>query len=145
MGASPANAGTAAWRISAAPCNCNWGAASVTPSDHGPSNNINARQRFIPSWSGSCTRNARFHAVMRAFLGGIVAITVLSIGAAAANARGMELLGYLENWVDVKWWDNNMPGNCYQGCFEPDAYIKSTTPYSALNYGEYPCLIVVVY
>jgi hypothetical protein len=49
--------------------------------------------------------------------------------------RGTELLGYLENWVDVKWWDNNMPGNCYQGCFEPATFIEKTKPYSALNYG----------
>jgi hypothetical protein len=41
----------------------------------------------------------------------------------------------LENWVDVKWWDNNMPGNCYQGCFEPAPFFKKTSPYTTLNYG----------
>ena len=37
------------------------------------------------------------------------------VAAAASNSTlpkkgSPELLGYLENWVDVKWWDNNMPG-----------------------------------
>merc|ERR1712086_945925 len=66
----------------------------------------------------------------------LVLLTIATIALATqAGDRGVELLGYLENWVDVKWWDNNMPGNCYQGCFEPDAFIKTTKPYSALNYG----------
>merc|ERR1712086_447054 len=66
----------------------------------------------------------------------LLAATCAIIASAVPTAeRGTELLGYLENWVDVKWWDNNMPGNCYQGCFEPDAFIKTTKPYSALNYG----------
>jgi len=73
---------------------------------------------------------------MRVVLAASLAVAALCIAAASAeNARGMELLGYLENWVDVKWWDNNMPGNCYQGCFEPAAYITATKPYTALNYG----------
>merc|ERR1719421_822715 len=57
------------------------------------------------------------------------------LAAPASSSRGRELLGYLENWVDVKWWDNNMPGNCYQGCFEPAQFIEKTKPYTALNYG----------
>jgi hypothetical protein len=65
----------------------------------------------------------------------IAACCVGTISSANASERGMELLGYLENWVDVKWWDNNMPGNCYQGCFEPNAFIAATKPYTALNYG----------
>merc|ERR1712166_1151986 len=66
----------------------------------------------------------------------LLLLTIATIALATqAGDRGVELLGYLENWVDVKWRDNNMPGNCYQGCFEPDAFIKTTKPYSALNYG----------
>ena len=51
------------------------------------------------------------------------------------GARGTELLGYLENWVDVNWWDNNIPGNCLMGCMEPAELIASIEPYSAINYG----------
>jgi hypothetical protein len=51
------------------------------------------------------------------------------------GARGTELLGYIENWNDVKWWDNNLPGNCLMGCMLPGPLIEKATPYSALNYG----------
>ena len=51
------------------------------------------------------------------------------------GSRGTELLGYIENWVNVKWWDNNIPGNCLMGCMEPGPYLSSITPYSAVNYG----------
>lgn len=51
------------------------------------------------------------------------------------SPRGTELLGYLEDWVDVSWWDNNMPGNCLMGCFKPEPYLKALAPYSAVNYG----------
>jgi len=48
----------------------------------------------------------------------------------------MELLGYLENWgPDIKWWDENMPGNCLMGCFKPQPLIEQITPYSSINYG----------
>lgn len=49
---------------------------------------------------------------------------------------GMELLGWLENWgPDIKWWDNNMPGNCLMGCFKAQPYLEKITPYSSVNYG----------
>jgi len=47
----------------------------------------------------------------------------------------MELLGYLENWNNVKWWDNNIPGNCQMGCMVPDSYLKALGPYTSINYG----------
>jgi len=48
----------------------------------------------------------------------------------------MELLGYLENWgPDIKWWDENMPGNCLMGCFLPGPLIEQIAPYSSINYG----------
>ena len=53
----------------------------------------------------------------------------------AARADPPELLGYLENWNDVKWWDNGIPHNCLQGCFEPKALLNYTAPFSAVNYG----------
>ena len=52
-----------------------------------------------------------------------------------AGAHGAEVLGYLENWNDVIWWDNGIPNNCVQGCFDVQAMINKTTPYSAVNYG----------
>lgn len=55
---------------------------------------------------------------------------------APPSARGMELLGYLENWgPDIKWWDENMPGNCLMGCFKAAPLIEQIAPYSAVNYG----------
>jgi hypothetical protein len=48
----------------------------------------------------------------------------------------MELLGYLENWgPDIKWWDENMPGNCLMGCFKAQPLIEQIAPYSSINYG----------
>lgn len=48
----------------------------------------------------------------------------------------MELLGYLENWgPDIKWWDENMPGNCLMGCFKPTPFLDQIAPYSSINYG----------
>jgi hypothetical protein len=48
----------------------------------------------------------------------------------------MELLGYLENWgPDIKWWDENMPGNCLMGCFKAQPLIEKIEPYSSINYG----------
>ena len=37
--------------------------------------------------------------------------------AAVKRTFAPELLGYLENWNDVVWWDNGIPHNCLQGCF----------------------------
>jgi len=48
----------------------------------------------------------------------------------------MDLLGYLENWgPDIKWWDENMPGNCLMGCFKPQPLIEQIAPYASVNYG----------
>merc|ERR1719428_1738907 len=50
--------------------------------------------------------------------------------------RGVELLGYLENWGPaIKWWDENMPGNCLMGCFKNDELLNIMKSYTALNYG----------
>ena len=58
-----------------------------------------------------------------------------ALSALLAGAHGAEVLGYLENWNDVIWWDNGIPNNCVQGCFDVQAMINKTTPYSAVNYG----------
>lgn len=48
----------------------------------------------------------------------------------------MELLGYLENWGPaIKWWDENMPGNCMMGCFKNEDLLAAMKSYSSLNYG----------
>lgn len=71
----------------------------------------------------------------------VLLLSVACAAAAPGNSTRLplkgapELLGYLENWVDVKWWDNNMPGNCYQGCFEAAPLISKAAPYSSVNYG----------
>merc|ERR1719316_1579278 len=52
------------------------------------------------------------------------------------DKQGPEYLGWLENWgPDIKWWDNNMPGNCLMGCFKAEPFLKATTPFSSINYG----------
>jgi len=52
------------------------------------------------------------------------------------GARGVELLGYLENWGPaIKWWDENLPGNCLMGCFKNDELLNIMKSYSSLNYG----------
>jgi len=53
----------------------------------------------------------------------------------ASRNGAPELLGYLENWNDVSWWDNGIPHNCLQGCFEPRKLLNFTEPFSAINYG----------
>eukprot|EP01063_Lacrimia_lanifica_P013353 TRINITY_DN199_c0_g1_i1.p1 TRINITY_DN199_c0_g1~~TRINITY_DN199_c0_g1_i1.p1 ORF type:complete len:452 (+),score=241.91 TRINITY_DN199_c0_g1_i1:51-1406(+) len=64
------------------------------------------------------------------------ALWMVALAAASAHAASHgEVLGYLEDWVDVRWWDNNMPGNCAMGCFNAAPYIKATKPYSSVNYG----------
>ena len=55
--------------------------------------------------------------------------------AAAKRTFAPELLGYLENWNDVVWWDNGIPHNCLQGCFQAKKMLNATAPYSAINYG----------
>ena len=55
--------------------------------------------------------------------------------AAVKRTYAPELLGYLENWNDVVWWDNGIPHNCLQGCFEAKKLLNATAPYSAINYG----------
>eukprot|EP01060_Flectonema_neradi_P031265 TRINITY_DN46_c0_g1_i11.p1 TRINITY_DN46_c0_g1~~TRINITY_DN46_c0_g1_i11.p1 ORF type:complete len:449 (+),score=110.86 TRINITY_DN46_c0_g1_i11:132-1478(+) len=60
---------------------------------------------------------------------------LLIAGSMVTPSTGSEVLGYLEDWVNVKWWDNNIPGNCEMGCFEPKPYLTSVKPYSSLNYG----------
>ena len=55
--------------------------------------------------------------------------------AAAGTVQGGDLLGYLEDWVDMNWWNEDMPGQCLMGCFKPAPYLQFTTPYSVLNYG----------
>eukprot|EP01126_Amoeba_proteus_P028106 TRINITY_DN2777_c0_g1_i4.p1 TRINITY_DN2777_c0_g1~~TRINITY_DN2777_c0_g1_i4.p1 ORF type:complete len:445 (+),score=79.80 TRINITY_DN2777_c0_g1_i4:87-1421(+) len=44
-------------------------------------------------------------------------------------------VGYWENWVDVDWWQNYVPGNCLMGCAKPQVFLEKTTPYSQINYG----------
>lgn len=45
-------------------------------------------------------------------------------------------MGWLENWgPDIKWWDNNMPGNCLMGCFKAQPFLDQIAPYSSINYG----------
>merc|ERR1719316_2435463 len=52
------------------------------------------------------------------------------------DKQGPEYLGWLENWgPDIKWWDNNMPGNCLMGCFKAEPFLKASTPFSSINYG----------
>ena len=41
----------------------------------------------------------------------------------------------MENWNDVVWWDNGIPHNCLQGCFQAKKMLNATAPYSAINYG----------
>ena len=55
--------------------------------------------------------------------------------AAGKRTFAPELLGYLENWNDVVWWDNGIPHNCLQGCFQAKKMLNATASYSAINYG----------
>jgi|ERR1712130_337 len=52
-----------------------------------------------------------------------------------SNGRNSEVVGYWENWVDVKWWDNDIPGNCLMGCAIPQALMSKIQSYSVVNYG----------
>ena len=65
----------------------------------------------------------------------LAAYSLAAQAAAPAPPGTAEVLGYLENWNDVIWWDNGIPNNCVQGCFDVQAMINKTTPYSAVNYG----------
>ena len=40
---------------------------------------------------------------------------------------------YWENWVNVKWWDNDIPGNCQMGCANPDEFMTATVPYRCVR------------
>ena len=63
------------------------------------------------------------------------AAAVVALALCGVSVQGGDVLGYLEDWVDVKWWDNNIPGHCLMGCFEAQPYLNYTKPYSVLNYG----------
>ena len=67
----------------------------------------------------------------------MIASLTLATGYAvpATTSNSMELLGYYENWNTVKWWDNDIPGNCAMGCAVPQAFMEQLAPYSSLNYG----------
>lgn len=53
----------------------------------------------------------------------------------SAPARTPQVEGYWQNWVDVSWWDNIIPGNCAMGCVKPAAFIAKAKPYTTVNYG----------
>lgn len=68
----------------------------------------------------------------------LVVLAVFSSALSQFNTTGTstkDVVGYWENWGDVKWWDNYIPGNCAMGCPEPAATISKTLPYSMVNYG----------
>jgi hypothetical protein len=48
---------------------------------------------------------------------------------------GPAVVGYWENWIDVDWWANNIPGNCLMGCAQAAPFMQVTAPYSQINYG----------
>jgi len=50
-------------------------------------------------------------------------------------SHGIEVVGYWENWEDVMWWDNYIPGNCLMGCAQPAALMSKIASYSSINYG----------
>jgi len=52
-----------------------------------------------------------------------------------SNARNPEVVGYLENWNDVKWWDSTIPGNCAMGCMVPKTLMQKIKSYTVVNYG----------
>jgi GH18 family chitinase len=47
----------------------------------------------------------------------------------------VEVIGYWENWLDVMWWGNNIPGNCLMGCAIPANLMTKIQDYSSINYG----------
>jgi len=49
--------------------------------------------------------------------------------------RGTQLVGYWQDWVNVKWWDNNIPGNCLMGCAVPQPFFQRTTSFNSINHG----------
>jgi hypothetical protein len=64
------------------------------------------------------------------------ALFITLVFSVVANAqRGRQVVGYWENWVDVNWWGNNIPGNCLMGCAQPVPFFQKTAPYSQINYG----------
>ena len=56
-------------------------------------------------------------------------------GFATSTDRNIQVEGYWQNWVDVSWWSEDLPGNCLMGCADPSAFMTKTEPYSSLNYG----------
>eukprot|EP01125_Pyxidicula_operculata_P010190 TRINITY_DN3358_c0_g1_i1.p1 TRINITY_DN3358_c0_g1~~TRINITY_DN3358_c0_g1_i1.p1 ORF type:complete len:446 (+),score=102.36 TRINITY_DN3358_c0_g1_i1:106-1443(+) len=65
----------------------------------------------------------------------LVAVLLTLAHSSLANARGTEVVGYWENWNDVNWWENNVPGNCQMGCAKPDVFMQMISSYSSVNYG----------
>jgi GH18 family chitinase len=65
----------------------------------------------------------------------LAAYSLAAQAAPPAPPGTAEVLGYLENWNDVIWWDNGIPQNCVQGCFEVEKILNKTAAYSAINYG----------
>ena len=53
------------------------------------------------------------------------AAAVVALALCGVSVQGGDVLGYLEDWVDVKWWDNNIPGHCLMGCFEAQPYLTT--------------------
>jgi len=68
---------------------------------------------------------------MRNMLFVIVLLSLIT----CSKGRNQEVVGYWENWNDVKWWDNNIPGNCLMGCVKPHAFMDKLKSYSVVNYG----------
>jgi hypothetical protein len=61
-------------------------------------------------------------------------VVVLLVFSASAD-RGRQVVGYFEDWVDVNWWGNNIPGNCLMGCAMPAPFLQKSAPYSQVNFG----------
>ncbi len=51
----------------------------------------------------------------------------------ASSTPPIRTVGYWENWNDVKWWDNNIPGNCHLGCIK-DTFEAKIQPYTHVVY-----------
>eukprot|EP01123_Difflugia_compressa_P000488 TRINITY_DN10568_c0_g1_i1.p1 TRINITY_DN10568_c0_g1~~TRINITY_DN10568_c0_g1_i1.p1 ORF type:complete len:446 (-),score=92.15 TRINITY_DN10568_c0_g1_i1:88-1425(-) len=62
-------------------------------------------------------------------------VVLLTVLLGLCSSHPPEVIGYWENWVDVSWWENNVPGNCLMGCVVPSAYMTKVATYSSVNYG----------
>ena len=60
---------------------------------------------------------------------------LVAASVSVVSGSSPDLLGYLENWNDVKWYDNTIPGKCKMGCFKPQPYIATLAPYASVAYG----------